>query len=584
MPIEPTWKDRENAARANADPATVAALDAQPVPIIRLSTSADTSATGSTDLDWDDDSLAPDGFRVTDSGNAQRFINLTDGKVRYVHKWQKWIVYGGGVWSVDTGNALITEAAKVVARSLWEMVPNLRGNTRTQLVKAATKAESAGSITAMVQLARGIPGVLVAHDELDADPYLLNCANGTVDLRTGELRRHDPTDLCTQIAPVKFDPDAEAPLWDACLARWQPDPEVREYLQREAGAGACGRQTETLSVHYGQGGNGKSKFWEAVSRSLGSYAVVPHKSLIVATKHDQHATVLASLFRARLAVTSETSDRDWLDEAQVKNLTGGDMLAARRMREDEWTFAPSHTLVMFSNHRPAIRGTDEGIWRRVRLIDWNVTIPAAERDEALGEKLAKEASGILRWIVAGTVRFLAEGIQPPASIAAATTDYRHGQDTVTRFLSEVGIVFDPRSQVASNKLLPMHDSWCSDAGMLTGETAGHWKRVAAELVRRGAKKQRVHGGARWSGIRLSEPVLDASVSGVTPLPVNSREDVFLGIYGTPDTPDTLSEFSQFSDLSAKTESATDPAQNGSNVDRDGCPIDDSLFTVEEWSE
>ena len=138
--------------------------------------------------------------------------------------------------------------------------------------------------------------------------------------------------------------------------------------------------------------------------------------------------------------------------------------------------------------------------------------------------------------------------------------------------------------MASNKLLPMHDSWCSDAGMLTGETAGHWKRVAAELVRRGAKKQRVHGGARWSGIRLSESDSEARVSGVTPLPVNPREVVFLGLTGTPDTPDTLSAFVQVSDLSAQTDPNADSARTGLDVDRDGCPIDDGMFIDEEWSE
>jgi len=284
-----------------------------------------------------------------------------------------------------------------------------QGGTRAD-IPGRQRAESAAALAGLVRLARAIPGVIVRHEDLDADPYILNCANGTVDLRTGELRHHDPADLCTKQSPVDYDPDATAPLWAKCLERWQPDMEVLEYLQREVGAGASGLQTETLSIHHGSGGNGKSKFFGAVQRVLADYSVEPHKSLLVNSRHEQHATVVTSLFRARLAVAYETSESDRLNDEQVKNLTGNDRLRARRMREDEWSFNPTHTLVMVSNNLPAIRGTDEGIWRRVRLIPWDVTIPPTERDESLGTKLQAVEPGILRWIVDGCRRYLATGI------------------------------------------------------------------------------------------------------------------------------------------------------------------------------
>jgi putative DNA primase/helicase len=244
----------------------------------------------------------------------------------------------------------------------------------------------------MVRLARGAPGILVEHEQLDAQPYLLNCLNGTVDLRNGTLQAHDPGDLLTLQCPVAYDPDAQAPLWEACIERWQPDLTVRDYVQLRAGAGATGHPTETVDVDYGSGGNGKSKFWGAIQHVLGPYTVVPHKSLLVAQRHEQHATVVANLFRKRLAVASETKAADVLDDEQVKNLTGGDRLSGRRMREDPWEFQPTHTLVMFSNHKPSVRGRDEGIWRRLRLVPWEVTIPEDERDPNLSAKLAAEAS------------------------------------------------------------------------------------------------------------------------------------------------------------------------------------------------
>ena len=185
-----------------------------------------------------------------------------------------------------------------------------------------------------------------------------------------------------------YDPKAVAPLWDKCLQKWQPDAEVLDYLQTRTGAGATGIPTETVDIDYGEGGNGKSKFHGAVQHVLGPYATVPHKSLLVAGRYEQHPTVIAKLFRKRLAVASETSAAEALNEEQVKNLTGGDRLEGRRMREDPWEFWPTHTLVMFSNHKPAVRGRDEGIWRRLRLVPWEVTIPAKDRDEHLLAKLA----------------------------------------------------------------------------------------------------------------------------------------------------------------------------------------------------
>ena len=449
----------------------------------------------------DNMAVAPDGFRLTDAGNAQRLVTLADGMSRYAHAWGRWVVYRLGRWTIDQNDVLITEMAKRVSRHLMAMVTTMHGDDAKPVFAAALRAESAGAIAAMVRLARGIPGVVVEHEELDDNPFILNCTNGTVDLRTGELLAHDPADLCTQQCPVAYDPEAVAPLWDACLDRWQPDPEVREYLQREAGAGACGRQTETLSIHYGQGGNGKSKFFGAVQRVLGPYAVVPHKSLIIASRHEQHATVIASLFRARLAVAAETSARAWLNESQVKNLTGGDRLSARRMREDEWEFAPSHTLVMFSNHRPEIRGTDEGMWRRVRLIPWDVTIPEGERDEALGDKLSAEAPGILRWVVEGCSEYLANGIGAPECIVARTAEYRANEDTVGRFLCDIGVEYVTGGRVMSSDLTEPHEAWCIDNGVPQKE---HWKRVTTELTKRGARAGRGHSGRHWAGITISE--------------------------------------------------------------------------------
>jgi putative DNA primase/helicase len=451
----------------------------------------------------------PDGYRGTDVGNAARLIDIADGRLRYVHAWGKWLVYKQGRWVIDTNDALVTEMAKRVAKGLFRLAAKTAANEQpdgkpSSIWRWALDAETSGSITAMIRLARGAPGILVEHEQLDADPYLLNVRNGTIDLRTGRLRAHDPADLMTIQCPVDFDPHGAAPLWETCVERWQPDPTVRDYVQVRAGAGATGKPTETVDVDYGSGGNGKSKFHGAIQHVLGDYAVVPHKSLLVAQKHEQHGTVVANLFRKRLAVASETSAADVLDDEQVKNLTGGDRLSGRRMREDPWEFQPTHTLVMFSNHKPAIKGRDEGIWRRLRLVPWEVTIPEDERDEDLAAKLEAEAPGILRWVVEGAKRFLAEGITPPEAVRVATDAYRADEDTIGRFIRDVLRIGD--GWVMSIEIKAELEAWADEQGVDPVPRMNEVAETLRSLGCRDGGRRKIEGkrSTIWHGVSVAE--------------------------------------------------------------------------------
>jgi putative DNA primase/helicase len=446
---------------------------------------------------------APDGYRLTDTGNASRLVKLLDGRARYVHAWGKWIVYRAGRWAIDENDALMSQKAKGVARDLFRLLPRLEfdSDKRKELFAWAMRSESSGAIAAMVRLARGAPGILVEHEELDSNPDTLNCRNGAIDLRTGTLRAHDPADLCTKQTAVAYSPAASAPLWTACLETWQPDAAMREYLQREAGAAVTGHHTETLSVHHGDGANGKSRFFGAIQHVLGDYAMVPHKSLLVTARHEQHETIKADLFRARLAVASETRARDVLDDEQVKAITGGDRQRARRMREDPWYFDPTHTLVTFSNHRPRVQGRDEGIWRRLRLVPWDVAIPEGERDRALADKLRAEAEGLLAWAVTGARRFLADGLAPPDAVVAATDRYRSEEDLPRRFVDEM-LIFAPDRWVASSVLVGELEAWARGLGVDPPDM----REVAAIFRKHGCagKLRRVAGDRRrtWSGVAL----------------------------------------------------------------------------------
>lgn len=458
----------------------------------------------------------PDGHRPTDVGNAARLIAAAGSEIRYVPTWGKWIVYRKGRWIVDDRDTFITEVAKRVSRRLFALAAKTAANGdpdgKAKLIWAwAMRTDSAASIASMIRLARGADGITVHHDDLDANPWILNVANGTINLRNGELLPHEPADLCTLQAPVSFNPDATAPLWNKCLRRWQPDPEVWQYIQTRAGASATGIPTETLDVDHGGGGNGKSKFHGAIQRVLGDYSTVPHKSLIVAGRFDQHPTVVADLFRKRLAVAAETKAAERLDEEQVKNLTGGDELKARRMKEDPWKFWPTHTMIICSNHKPVVTGCDEGTWRRLRLVPWTVTIPPGERDEHLAAKLAQESSGILNWIIDGAVRYAANGITPPAAVLAATQQYRTDEDVVSRFVAEC-IHVDPTDAGQRNTWMYSSDiaaelaDWCKDNSLAVVPPMGD---VAAKLKELGGKpggRKQIHGkrSTIWHGISVRQ--------------------------------------------------------------------------------
>ena len=347
-----------------------------------------------------------DGHRATDAGNAGRFAAAANGQARYCAKWKTWLVYIHGVWVLDTDGALVTELAKEVPRAMFRQAVDASREDRAELFAWAMRSESAVAIAAMVRLARGMDGLLVDHEDLDRHPWLLNCANGTVDLRTGELLAHDPAHLLTVQTPVQFDAAAQAPLWDDCLAVWQPDAGQRDYLQRIAGSAATGAAIEEIFFNIGGGGNGKSKFWGAIQQVLGPYCVNPDRSLLVVQNHQPHPTVKAALFGSRLVLAPEQIEAgDRLAEASMKELTGGDRVPARRMYENQWSFDPSWTFVVHANHRPNVQGTDTAIWRRIRMIEWNVTVATTVAEvidgNVLKARLAAEARGILNWIIAG---------------------------------------------------------------------------------------------------------------------------------------------------------------------------------------
>jgi putative DNA primase/helicase len=304
---------------------------------------------------------------------------------------------------------------------------------------------------------KNLLGVAASHaeariDQLDCDLFLLNVENGTIDLRTGKLRPHRADDFITKLAPIKFDPDAPCPRFEAFL--WQifnGDQELIRFLQKALGYALTGEVTEQVFfLLFGTGANGKSTLMELLALGLGDYALAAPPGLLLAKKWEGHPTDLADLFGARMVITSEVKTDACWDEERIKRLTGGDTIKARRMREDFWSFQPTHKIFLSTNHKPATNDSSIGFWRRVRMIPFTVTIPEDKRDPDLLNKLKKELPGILAWAVRGCLMWQKEGLGSCAAVDKATAAYRAESDQIASFVEEccqLGHLFESQAQL-----------------------------------------------------------------------------------------------------------------------------------------
>lgn len=451
----------------------------------------------------------------TDAGNAARLVMLHGERLHYAPPWRKWLVFQQerGTWILDSGDVLIRELAKDVGIGLkQDAVHETDKDNAEKLLKFAFRSLNAHGISGMVDLARGIDGIPLDHERLDRDEWLLGVENGVIDLRAGNLRGADPADLMTMQCPVRYDPSATAPRFKKAMEEWFPDEELRTYVQRIAGAALVGAQRDhVFIIHYGGGRNGKGTFVRALQRVLGRYAVVIHLSLLVVQKYSQHDTIRAELFRARLAVASETQRRVRLDEASVKNLTGGDRITARRMREDPWEFDPTHSLWLQTNHLPEIAGRDRGIWSRIRVVKWVSTFEGKE-ERGLDDKLTAEAQGILAWLVQGCLEWQKHGLTEPEAVIRETLAYREAEDTFSRFATEMGLVFRADLEIQAGELQRLLAEWADTEGIVAPrQEVATWLHEHDATQRR--KKWKDDGGKRrqarfWTGIGVADAAGD----------------------------------------------------------------------------
>jgi putative DNA primase/helicase len=403
--------------------------------------------------------------RRTDLGNALRLVRLAGDEVRYCFPWGKWLGWAGDRWQPDETGIIYRHARRVVAELHREAKDEADEASRKAKVAWAMACESEKRINAMASMARHEPGIPVLPDQLDADPWLLNCPNGTVDLRSCRLGPHVRPDLITRRAGVPFRPDAPCPAWEAFLS-WAMagDPDMVGFLRRAVGYSLSGDVGEhALFFLYGRGRNGKSTFLNAVLHALGDYAITINADVLTAKNQDEHPTGVADLQGRRFVATIEVEDGKRMAESLVKTLTGGDTIRARRMRQDFYEFPPTHKLWMAANHKPTVKGTDDGIWRRIKLIPFAAQVDPSRIDRSLPARLKAEAPGILAWAVRGLGEWLTGGLREPPAVLEATAEYREEMDLMADFLGDRCLVADS-ARVAAGPLYQAYVDWCKRTG------------------------------------------------------------------------------------------------------------------------
>lgn len=400
-----------------------------------------------------------------DNGLAKRLVRDAGDRLRFLVDRGIWLAWTGTHWQADPHGLAAQREAKAIGSRLWQELIAL-GNERasTPLYQFVRAANDRKKIDAAVALAR--EGLILTTEKLDADPYLFNCRNGTLDLRTGDLRPHDPADLITLAAAVDYDPTATAPKFEKFLDDVTcGDDDLAAFLQRSFGLALSSDQSEQkFWIHYGNGSNGKGTFLSVVGNVFGMYAGPFPVDVLLARGNDgDRALKVGPLVGRRLAYAQEADENARLSEATMKALTGSDKIPARFLYQNQFEVSPTWHLHMAVNDRPIVRTTDHGTWRRILLVPWKAVFDGTARRADVESALASEGSGILNWLLAGFAAWRAGGLQPPFAVTGATKTYRDESDSIEAWIADACVRQDDAESGATD-LYQNYCQWCERAG------------------------------------------------------------------------------------------------------------------------
>lgn len=423
----------------------------------------------------------------TDLANAARFTKRHGDNFRFTTE-RGWMVWSGSRWQVDDKQIAICKLAMESAESLLGELKDIPAGDRDKAYSVAKAAAQKRAIEAAVWMARSHnPERIAAFDQR---AMLLNCSNGMVDLETGKLLQHDRGAYCSLLTGCEYHEDAPAPRWEQFISEvCMANADLIAYVQRMCGYLLSADISEQcLFFLFGSGANGKTVLVETLTRVMGEYALGAETDMLMIRKHAGIPNDVARLRGLRACFLNETNKGQRFDEAKLKNLTGGDTLTARFLREEFFDFKPTHKLVLRGNHKPTVNGTDEAIWRRLRLIPFDLRLTPEQKDLHLERTLSKELPGILAWMVRGCLAWRKHGLGVPAVVAEAVGEYREESDTLGRFIEDCCNARN-NLQVKTSDLYKAYRTFCEECG----ERYLSARDFPSELEQRGFKRLKSNG-------------------------------------------------------------------------------------------
>lgn len=441
-------------------------------------------------------------YPLTDLGNSERFIDRYQNVVRFCKEQKVWYIWNGSKWNIDKKNEIQELVKDMVIKMQKEAYELSDPEIRNALLQHAKKSQSNASIKNIINLSESNRSINVTGEDLDSNNWLFNVANGTLDLKTGMLLPHNSINLITKISNVKYDETARCPKFMAFLDYiLAGNNDLIEYMQKLVGYCLTGSiDQQILPILYGTGSNGKTTFMKVLEGLLGEYCIYSDISSFVASQNSTTRNDLARMKGSRLVLTTEFEHNQNISEALIKKVTGGEKITCRFLYGEYFDYTPTFKIMMATNYKPHIKGTDEGIWRRIHLIPFTVRITEENRKENYAQELLEELSGILNWALEGCLKWQKDKLKKPAAVEEATSDYRIEMDELADFL-DACCEAASNSKTRSSELFDAYIRWCYENGIKDQLTQ---KAFSKELEERGYRKKRNNMGTYWENIALKE--------------------------------------------------------------------------------
>ena len=439
-------------------------------------------------------------LQFTDRTNKILFLKVHGDSIRYCYSLKKFLIWNGTCWEFDNDG--------VVRQLVFDFAPRMYRaglymddeEMQIEYEKNALRFESVPKMNYLYHYLQSAKEINIKASDLDLDYYLFNAEKKTVNLKTGETKEPEPNDLLTKKSIFVYDKAAKCPTWDMFLMQiFNNDLDLIHFVQKALGYTLSGDISEQcMFILFGSGANGKSTLLNVIQKLFGDYAV----STITDTfmkKNSEQTNDLARLKNARLVIASEAEENKPMSESLIKQITGGDKISARFLYGEYFDFTPTFKIFMATNHKPKISGGDNGIWRRIKLIPFTVSIPEEKRDKHLQEKLLEENAGILNWLLEGYRMWEKEGLKEPDAVREANAEYRFDMDVVQNFICEcLNIDTTFKERVLNAELFDAYKKWCEK----NNETALPQRKFTSKMKEKNHVQFPSNGNRWWKGISL----------------------------------------------------------------------------------